>query len=100
MNGLLDGLMIDTQSSRDEEAGRAAATERLAATTIRKLALRHDRRCQGDCQHRNHRRDHAGLADGLTILGLDGETSQPDDYQSRLEWSTEVLSSAPNAAGR
>jgi hypothetical protein len=96
MNGLLDGIMIDTQPSRAEEADREAATERLAVTTIRKIALRHDLRCPGTCAHRNHRRDNAGLADGLTILGLGGDSAQPDDYESRLNWDTTILSGTPD----
>jgi hypothetical protein len=100
MNGLLDGLIINTQPSRDEEHERDAATGRLAVTTVRKIALRHDRRCRGDCRHRNHRRDHAGLADGLEILGLDEGPAQPEDYESPIGWASLSRSDAVNMTGR
>lgn len=100
MTGILDGITIDQSRNREEEAGRAAATDRLAVTTVRKLTLVHNRRCKGDCLHRNHRRDHHNLAEGLAILGLDGEPAGAGDYQSALEWASMSRADAAVMTGK
>jgi hypothetical protein len=99
-NSMLDGLLIDFATTRDEELSRVEATKRLAATTVRNLCLRHDRRCRDGCSHRNHRRDHANLADGLEILDLAADVARADDYDSRLEWASMSRSEAVVMSGR
>lgn len=100
MNGILDGITIDTAPSRAEEADRKAATDRLAASMVRKLTMPHSRRCMRDCLHRNHRRDHAHLAETLDILGLADDQARPGDYESSLEWASMSRSEAVNMTGR
>lgn len=100
MTSILDGITIDTQPARVEEADRKAATDRLAATMVRKLTMPHSRRCMRDCLHRNHRRDHANLTETLDILGLADEQARLGDYDSSLEWASMSRSEAVSMTGR
>jgi hypothetical protein len=85
-DGLLDGIGYDPAPGRLEEAERQAGQERLAATLIRRTAMRHDRQCRSECRHRNHERDVRHLGILLETLGLDDEPARLDDYDQPLVW--------------
>jgi hypothetical protein len=87
MTGFLDGITINHTATRAAEADKAEATCRLAATTVRKLTMPHDRRCPGICSHRNHRRDrfHNDLL--RDALELDDGCATAGDYDSQLDWA-------------
>jgi hypothetical protein len=87
-DGFLDGVSYDRAPAKDEEAGRIASQDRLAATLVRRRAMRHDQECRRLCPHRNHRRDQQHLELLLDALGLADEAAKPGDYESKLAWPT------------
>lgn len=95
---VLGGLMGAQFDVRRGEADRIAATDRLAATLVRRHAMPHNPACRG-CTHRNHKRDEFHLTELLSELGLADEIAGPGDYQSKLEWNSISRTEARHMVG-
>jgi hypothetical protein len=99
-DGFLDGISYDAGPGREEEADRQASQERLAASLIRRTAMRHDRQCREACRHRNHRRDEHHLLLLLDILGLEDDPAGPQDYEQPIVWHAISRSDIPFLTGK
>lgn len=87
MTDVLDGITTSDPRGTGMDAERNAARERLTASLVRRVALRHHP-CQAGCLHRNHRRDKAHVLFLCDMLDVPPDPARPEDYEGKLAWTS------------
>lgn len=98
---MLDGVVLTGRAdTMADERDRAASSDRLAATLVRRMVLTHTP-CAGDaCLHRNHRRDRHHVVFLCDALGRPPTPATPEDYLAPVSWTAVSRKEAQQMRGQ